>query len=176
MSVALFSSTSCFSRDKGMWPVSILPQAGGEEGGKAEGWRQPRVLTLTERHCLAQKVKGVYFPSRAGSSCPVKSDGGAGPTSQSQPSVPSSLGLHPASRALLFAFTDDFHTAWCALPPPQPCSPGHRRTSFRPPLKYELFLEAPPCWIILQCSPWLRLLPPPNLESTGLQPTVYGPL
>lgn len=127
-----------------MWPVSILPQAGGEEGGKSEGSRQPRMLTLTERHCLAQKVKGVYFPSSTGSSCPIKSNRGAGPTSQSHPLVPSSLGLHPDSPAPLCAFTDDFHTAWCALPSPSPVHqvPGihpsglslNMSSSWKPPL------------------------------------------
>lgn len=60
VSVALFSSTSCFSRHKGMWPFSILPQAGGEEGGEAEGWRQPGLVTFPEKNCVAQKVKGVF--------------------------------------------------------------------------------------------------------------------
>lgn len=40
VSVASFSSTSCFSCGKGMWPASILPQAGAEEGDPSGGMRQ----------------------------------------------------------------------------------------------------------------------------------------
>lgn len=149
--------------------------------------RQPGTVTFPERSCLVQKVKGVCFPSDVRfSSCSLALRNRRGKREEENhkvrrgcsahlppsPQVPSSLAPPFDSPAPLCSFSD-FCSARNALPTPTPRSPCDCYASFKPQLKYYFPLKASSGWISLQCTPRLPLLPHPNLDPTGVQPTVY---
>lgn len=67
-----------------------------------------------------------------------------------------------------------FHVAPSRRPslPPQPDLPGNCHPSIKPHFERYFLLEASSGQVSLQYTPWLPLLPPSNLDPTGLQSTV----